>query len=314
MPHTIAPEAALLSLLRALKARNYRFVTPTPATHARILARPDRQVARDLPDVLGWSLPFERPMIDADIVELLELGDALERSRDGRLRSRLRVSSLGEALYLHSAFPTESEDSVFFGPDSYRFSDLVRAELAETPLEAGARIVDIGTGAGVGALAAAADAPGARIAATDVNCAALRLARINATAAGVDLACTEGSGLAGLDGDFDLILANPPYMADTSQRAYRDGGDMLGGRLSVEMAREAVKRVREGGRMVLYTGSAIVRGEDRLATALEEVARGAGASLVYRELDPDVFGEELEEPIYAEADRIAVVAAVFTRG
>ena len=33
----------------------------------------------------------------------------------------------------------------------------------------------------------------------------------------------------------------------------------------------------------------------------------------YRELDPDVFGEELEEPAYAEAERIAAVALVVQR-
>jgi hypothetical protein len=33
----------------------------------------------------------------------------------------------------------------------------------------------------------------------------------------------------------------------------------------------------------------------------------------YREIDPDVFGEELDDPAYRDVDRIALVAVVLTR-
>jgi hypothetical protein len=36
----------------------------------------------------------------------------------------------------------------------------------------------------------------------------------------------------------------------------------------------------------------------------------AGCELRYSELDPDVFGEQLSQPAYREAERIAVVGAV----
>jgi methylase of polypeptide subunit release factors len=306
-------DAALLQLLDALKRRGYRSVTPTPATHARVVARAGRREGRTLADILGWSLPFDRAQIDPEIVDLLDAGGALEPADDGLRRSRLRVSSLKEDLYLHSAFPTDAEDSVFFGPDSYRFADLVEAELRSCPARSGATIVDIGTGSGVGALVATKLSADASSWMTDVNPAALRLAAINAEAASVSVCAVESATLDAIAAPIDLALANPPYIIDDGARTYRDGGGMLGGQISVDMARMATRRLAPRGRLILYTGSAIVRGEDLLGGALATLAREAGCSLGYRELDPDVFGEELQRPAYAEVDRIAVVAAIFTR-
>lgn len=310
-PGLTEADAALRRLLAALRRRGYRFVTPTPATHARVIARPDRRVARDLADVLGWSLPFAPPTLDPEILALLEAAGAIERT-GAMLRSMLRVSSLEGQLFLHSAYPTEAEDSVFFGPDSYRFADLIQAELAGTKPVDGA-IVDIGTGAGVGAIVAAGLCLEARVSMTDVNPKALRLAAVNARAAGVSVRAVESGDLEAIDGTIDLALANPPYIVDPDARTYRDGGAMFGGQVSVEMARMAVARLAPQGRLILYTGSAIVRGKDLLGAAVAGLAAEADCRLDYRELDPDMFGEELDNAAYAEVERIAVVAAIFTK-
>ncbi len=300
---------ALVALLRALNGRAYHFVTPTPATHARVLARPGRRRARTLADALGWSLPFEPGGLDAEVEALLRDGGALEETGDG-LKSLLRVSSLDGGLYLHSAYPTEAEDAVFFGPDSYRFAAFI-AEQLKPPIPDPVRIVDIGAGSGVGALTAARLRPHARLTLTDVNPQALRLARLNAIVAGVEVETLETSGLQAVEGPLDLVLANPPYIADDGGgRDYRDGGDMHGARLSLDMAREAAERLAPGGRLLLYTGSAIVDGRDALHEALKPAMAEAGCRLSYRELDPDVFGEELDKPAYAQVDRIALVGAV----
>ena len=302
-------DAALLDLLWALKARGYHFVTPTPATHARVLARPGRDEARNLTDILGWSLPFARATIDPELLGLLEAADMIE-ARGGRLRAICRASSLHGHLFLHSAFPTDAKNAVFFGPDSYRFADFIAARLHDCD---GARIVDIGTGAGVGGIVAAGVCPGARITLSDVNPAALRFAQINAKCAGVAAEIIEADGLSGVDGPIDVAIANPPYIVDPQGRSYRDGGGMHGAELSLAMAREAASRLTPGGRLLLYTGSAIVDGRDELRAALEGAMEGAGCTLDYRELDPDVFGEELERPEYADVDRIAAVGAVVRR-
>lgn len=299
-------DAARLELLQALKARGYRFVTPTPATQARVLRRPGRRDARNLTDILGWSLPFDRGTIDTELLGLLEAADMIA-THDGRLRAACRVSSLHGHLFLHSAYPTDAATSVFFGPDSYRFADFVRAHLRDCD---GARIVDIGAGAGVGGIVAADVCAKARVTLSDINPDALRLARINAQFAGLDAELVETDGLARIEGPIDVAIANPPYLIDPQRRSYRHGGGRHGGDLSLAMAREAAGRLAPGGRLLLYTGSAIVDGRDELRAALEPAMADAACTLDYRELDPDVFGEELERPDYADVDRIAVVGAI----
>ncbi|MET0373280.1 MAG: class I SAM-dependent methyltransferase [Rhizorhabdus sp.] len=306
-------DIALLTLLAKLKQSGYRFVTPTPASHARVVRRADRDVARSLRDILGWSLPFERSLVDPAILALLDEAGATEIVDGGLLRSRLRVSSLRDDLFLHSAYPTDAEDAVFFGPDSYRFADLIRAELGQRPVHDGAHIVDIGTGAGVGLVAAARACPGARLTMTDINPKALRLAELNMTSASLRARSVLGADLAGIADPIDVVLANPPYIVDAAGRDYRDGGAMHGGSVALDMARAAVSRLALGGRLILYTGSAIVDGEDRLAEALAALGREGGCTLRYREIDPDIFGEELDQPAYADVERIAVVAAIFQR-
>ncbi|WP_425228724.1 methyltransferase [Sphingomonas sp.] len=302
-------DTALLALLAALATRGYRFTTITPASHARALADKPA-VARSLTDIFGWSLPFAPGFLPTDIAAPLAASGMLD-DRGALHRSHVRVSMVAGRLFLHSAYPTSGADAVFLGPDSYRFAGLLAAQVAAAPLRAGARVADIGVGTGVGAIAATALCHGAQATGTDPNPQALRLARVNAAAAGVALDTVETSGLAGVDGPFDLILTNPPYVVDPAGRTYRDGGGLHGGQLSIDLAREALEKLAPGGRLILYTGSAIVDGEDRVRAALTAVA--GDATLSYRELDPDVFGEELGTAPYAGVDRIAVVAAIFTK-
>jgi SAM-dependent methyltransferase len=301
------PDAAPLALLEGLGEAGYCFVTVTPETHRRVLKRAPGRVARDLRDVFGWNLKFEEGLLP------LALGAALERSgwlsrAGGYCRSRVRVASLDGRLFLHSAFPTDEADAIFFGPDSYRFVRFLEAELPALPPVR--RLVDIGSGSGVGAIMAAARVPNARLAATDINPAALRFARINARHAGVELETVQTSGLEGVEEPIDLVIANPPFVADPAGRLYRDGGDMHGARLSLDWALAAARRVESGGTVLLYTGSAVVGGRDALREALAGQLPALGCTLRYAEIDPDIFGDLLGEPGYGEVERIAAVGAV----
>lgn len=306
---------SLVLLGRWLQGCDYRFTTVTPATHARVNARPGAQRASGLRDVFGWSRPFEPGLLPEQVVGWLR-ADGLLHEEGGLLRSLVRFSTLGEQLYAHSAYPTSDPDAVFFGPDSYRFCDLIGSELQRQPLRRGARILDVGCGAGPGGLAAAIAGEFAepQLVLADINPKALLHARANAALADVERVSFAQSDLyADVDGAFDLIVANPPYLVDATARTYRHGGGPLGGGLSERIVAEGLPRLAPGGRLVLYTGAAVVDGGDPLLDALAPLCEQGGCSFRYRELDPDVFGEELEAPAYRQAERIAAVALVVQR-
>ena len=304
---SLAPrDQALLDLLTALSARKYRFVTPTPMTHARGIMR--RNTARDLRDVFGWSLPFAERDIDAEIVALAKSAEIIPRQGD-LLASTLRVSSLDDLLFLHSAFPTTARDSVFFGPDSYRYATFI----ARTVTGDAKRIADIGAGAGVGAIVATRLNPGAVATMTDINPAALRLALINASHAGVRANMVETNALDTIDGDFDLIIANPPYIIDDDKRTYRDGGALYGGQVSLDWTSAALEKLAPKGSLLLYTGAAFVAGESPLLREAEDLARATACDFTAEEIDPDVFGEELGREAYAGVERIAAVGVTITK-
>jgi len=300
-------QQALLALLRYLQDQGYDFITPTPATHARVLGRPAQaRCGSDLRDAFGWNRAFPAALLPVALLQQLQAVGLLYGEGPLR-RSRVRVASLGEQLLLHSAFPTDAEDAVFFGPDSYRFVAAIEDHLQHrgAPVQ---RALDIGCGAGPGALRIALQAPQAEVLGSDINPAALELARLNASFAGADnLQLCQSDLLAAVAGDFDLIVANPPYLLDPGQRTYRHGGGELGLDLSLRIVAAALPRLSPGGSLLLYTGVALRAGEDPLLGQLGPALQRSGACWRYRELDPDVFGEELERPAYAEVERIAAV-------
>jgi methylase of polypeptide subunit release factors len=304
-----APDRALAELGRELRQQGYRFTTITPASHARVHRRAAQNLT--LRDIFGWSRPFAEADLPSRLLLLLGEAGALERSGD-RLRSAVRFSTLGEQLFVHSAFPTEQGDAVFFGPDTYRFARALTQWLSSFQVRPRPRILDIGAGSGAGGLHAAALLRGfsPRVVLTDINQSAIRFSRINAALNGVaDVEVIESDLYADVEGFHDLIISNPPYLVDPLARLYRHGGGDLGSALSVQIAEQGARRLAPAGRLLLYTGSAIVDGVDALHDALRERLTGHGFSFRYEEIDPDVFGEELDHPPYDRADRIAAVVA-----
>ncbi|HST92667.1 MAG TPA: methyltransferase [Brevundimonas sp.] len=307
-PGSAEQDQALGRVLRFLEQADYRFVTPTPGTHRFVSSRIESARAGNLRDVFGWTRPFgpddlPEPLLD----EARAAGVVVDFH--GRLKLTVRVSTLDGRLHVHSAAGS-GRNAVFLGPDSYRFVRLIDAALREGgPVN---RAVDIGSGAGAGALAIAARRPDAEVWGTDVNPRALRHLRINAGQGRAVVHEAEGEGLAAVDGLFDLVVANPPYVAGNGGRVYRDGGDLYGAALGLDWVTESLPRLTDSGRLVLYTGSPIVEGRDVVREGLEE-RLGSQFSMTYGELDPDVFGAMLRRPAYHDVERIAAIGAVIQR-
>ena len=300
-------EAAHLRLLQTLEARGYDFVTITPESHRHVLARPSMREARDLRGVFGWSLPFGEEVVGPELFALLREGRLLQETAAG-WKAKIRVSRIRGRLFMHSAFPTESDESVFLGPDSTRFADFIVDDLGRRG--GVSRLVDIGTGAGVGGIIAADVIPDAQVELADINTAALSHARVNAAFAGVAATTIESDGVEAIEPGFDLAISNPPFIFEEGAPAYRRGGAMHGAELSRDWTLAAARKLAPGGRILLYTGSAIVAGRDELRECLERELPALRCTMRWRELDPDIFGEELEKPAYADVDRIAAIGAV----
>ncbi len=89
-------------------------------------------------------------------------------------------------------------------------------ELALERLEAGeAAVLDLGTGSGAVALAVKRERPRARVVAVDASAAALAVAQRNAARHGLEVEFRQGHWFEPVAGErFDLVLANPPYVAE----------------------------------------------------------------------------------------------------
>jgi release factor glutamine methyltransferase len=87
---------------------------------------------------------------------------------------------------------------------------LVEVALEVTPR----RALDVGTGSGAIALALAAEIPDCQVIATDTSGEALALARENAERLGINGRVRFERGTVPVDGAFDLVVANLPYVRE----------------------------------------------------------------------------------------------------
>lgn len=77
------------------------------------------------------------------------------------------------------------------------------------------RVLELGTGSGAIALAVAAELPGCEVVATDTSASALAVARANAERLGFSGRVVLVEGMLPTDlGEFDLVLANLPYVSE----------------------------------------------------------------------------------------------------
>lgn len=155
-------------------------------------------------------LQFDRPLSDQQLEPLREL---VRRRASGEPLQHL----LGTVEFLGRTFKSDAR-ALIPRPETEHLCEMLLSAHRATPFTG--RALDVGTGSGVIALTLAGSWPEARVEAVDLLPAALSLARENAERLGLAerVQFHEGDLLAGLEGEFQLIVANLPYIAAPEMR------------------------------------------------------------------------------------------------
>lgn len=205
----------------------------------------------------AWLLAHaDAPLSAADADRYRAL---LDRAAGGEPLAHL----LGEREFYGLAF-TITPDVLVPRPETEALVDALRAWAARSGV-AHPRIVDVGTGSGAVAVAAAVHVPAARVVAVELSGAALSVARGNAQRHGVSerVRFVQGDLLAALAGPFDVIAANLPYINRDEIAALEVGrwepwvaldGGVDGLELVRRLLAQAPARLAAGGLLVLEIG------------------------------------------------------------
>ena len=156
------------------------------------------------------------------------------------------------------------------------------------------RIADVCTGSGAIAISIALEMPSAEVFATDISSDALDVALMNARTLRAEVEFTQGNLLDPLQGKFDVIVSNPPYIQSDAIQS-----------LEPEVSREP-RIALDGG----VDGLAII------VPILEEIPKmlKANCSAAYIEIDPPIADSVLKIALakfpYAEVSILTDLAGL----
>jgi release factor glutamine methyltransferase len=159
-------------------------------------------------------------------------------------------------------------------PETEMVVERCLALLAEVPQP---RVLDVGVGSGAIALAIADEHPFAHVVGIDSSEGALALAEENRARTVVDgrVTLVHGDLLRGVEGRFDLVVSNPPYVGaeewerlQPEIRLYEPRAALVGTGVGEAIARDAQPLLVPGGWIVLEAGDGQTAG---LAAALEDL-------------------------------------------
>ncbi len=224
--------------------------TKLPANEARLLLGH----VLDRPAV--WLLTHDDEVLDEDAV--LRFAALVARRKGGEPVAYL----LGYREFYGRVFAV-SPAVLIPRPETELLVDLALAQ--EVGAGGTAKLLDLGTGSGCIAITLALEIPSAQVCAVDVSAAALDVARGNAERLGARLRLVQSDWFEGLNGEeFDLIVGNPPYVAERDPhlaaedlrfepgRALASGADGLDAIRRIIAA--APRHLRPGGRLWLEHG------------------------------------------------------------
>ncbi|WP_395074355.1 peptide chain release factor N(5)-glutamine methyltransferase, partial [Hyphococcus sp.] len=161
---------------------------------------------------------------------------------------------------------------------------LIEAALARRSRDEKLRIADLGTGSGCLLCALLTEFPSSTGIGVDISLAALGIARENATTLGLAgrAQFAAGNWLERLTGEFDLIIANPPYIPVGDRQGlardvaeYEPEGALFAGADGLDAYRQIIKqlplRLVDDGLVLMECGAGQA---DSLAAMLDEIAGG----------------------------------------
>jgi release factor glutamine methyltransferase len=199
-------------------------------------------------------LEFERNLGETELATLREL---VRRRRQGEPLQHL----LGTVEFCGHTFLCDKRAMVP-RPETEELVEFLQSSIRNPA----SRIADIGTGSGIIALSLAAKFPQAEIVAVDLSDEALALARKNAQQLGLSgrIQFAKSNLLAEVDGVFDLVIANLPYISTQdrhllSREVLHDPEIALfagakGDELICALIEQAPPHLRPGGRLALELG------------------------------------------------------------
>jgi release factor glutamine methyltransferase len=203
---------------------------------------------------LDLYLEFERPLVEEELVPLRQ---AVKRRGQGEPLQHL----LGTVEFCGNTFLCDKR-ALVPRPETEELVEQLKSRIENRK----STIVDVGTGSGVIALTLAAQFTDASVHAVDISEEALALSRENAERLGLSqrIQFMRTDLLEALDGPFDVVVANLPYVSRQDRAALSrevlhdpdvalfggDSGDELIRRL-IDQARD---RLRSGGLLALEIG------------------------------------------------------------
>ena len=231
-------------------------------------------------DRVGLYLNYDRPLVEEELGRI--------RALVARRATREPLQYiLGETEFWSLPFAVAPE-VLIPRPDTE-----VLVEEALKRGEDACHILDLGTGSGIVAIALAHELPRAQVSACDLSSQALELARANARSNGVEeritFALQDFAQALAQGNDFDLVVSNPPYVADGDMeqlmpevRDHEPHLALAGGPDGLDALRVIIRNapcaLKSGGWLLVEVG----QGQ---ADAVEQLFREAGFHQTFQRRD-----------------------------